>query len=100
MKAIKVTILGKQYPLRVEESEEENMVRIARYVDEKLRQYKKELSKQPESTVMVLTALSIAEELFEERHKNKELNKKEDRVLEDVNRSMQKLLEQIRSEPA
>ncbi|MBN2731976.1 MAG: cell division protein ZapA [Balneolaceae bacterium] len=100
MKAIKVTILGKQYPLRVEESEEENMVRIARYVDEKLRQYKKELSKQPESTVMVLTALSIAEELFEERQKNKELNKKEDRVLEDVNRSMQKLLEQIRSEPA
>lgn len=99
MKAIKVTILGKQYPLRVEESEEENMMRIARYVDEKLRQYKKELSKQPESTVMVLTALSIAEELFEERQKNKELNKKEDRVLEDVNRSMQKLLEQIRSEP-
>lgn len=99
MKAIKVTILGKQYPLRVEESEEENMVRIARYVDEKLRQYKKELSKQPESTVMVLTALSIAEELFEERQRNKDLNKKENRVLEDVNKSMQNFLEQIRSEP-
>lgn len=98
MKAIKVTILGKQYPLRVEESEEENMVRIARYVDEKLRQYKKELTKQPESTVMVLTALSIAEELFEERRRNKELNKKEDRILEDVNDSMEQFLEQIRTE--
>lgn len=99
MKAIKVTILGKQYPLRVEESEEENMVRIARYVDEKLRQYKKELNKQPESTVMVLTALSIAEELFEERSKSKELNKKEDRALENVNKSMEQFLEQIRSNP-
>lgn len=100
MKAIKVTILGKQYPLRVEDSEEENMVRIARYVDEKLRQYKKELTKQPESTVMVLTALSIAEELFEERQRNKELNKKEDRILEDVNSSMERFLEQIRTEQA
>ena len=97
MKAIKVTILGKQYPLRVEDSEEENMVRIARYVDEKLRQYKKELSKQPETTVMVLTALSIAEELFEQRQLNKDLNKKEDRILEDVNTSMERFLEQIRA---
>lgn len=98
MKAIKVTILGKQYPLRVEDSEEENMIRIARYVDEKLRQYKKELTKQPESTVMVLTALSIAEELFEERQRNKDLNNKEDRILDDVNSSMERLLEQIRTE--
>ena len=98
MKAIKVTILGKQYPLRVDDSEEENMVRIARFVDEKLRQYKNELTKQPDSTVMILTALSIAEELFEERQRNKELNKNEDRILEDVNTSMGRFLQEIRAE--
>lgn len=98
MKSIKVSILGKQYPLRVEESEEQNMVRIAQYVDEKFKQYKKELSKQPESTVMVLAALSITEELFEQRRQNKELDNRDDEMMENVNQSIDSLLEQIRSE--
>lgn len=97
MKSIKVSILGKQYPLRVEDSEEETMIRITNYVDDIFKRYKKELSKQPESTVMVLAALSIAEELFEERRKNRELGKQEDRTMEDVNRSIEDLLEQIQS---
>ena len=98
MKSIKVSILGKQYPLRVEESEEQNMVRIAQYVDEKFKQYKKELSKQPESTVMVLAALSITEELFEQRRENKELDNRGDEMMEHVNQSIDSLLDQIRSE--
>lgn len=97
MKSIKVSILGKQYPLRVEESEEETMIRIAHYVDEKFKQYKKELTKQPESTVMVLAALSIAEELFEERRRNKEMSNKDERLMEDVNDSIATFLEQIRA---
>lgn len=98
MKSIKVSILGKQYPLRVEDSEEQNMVRIAEYVDEKFRQYKKELSKQPDTTVMVLAALSIAEELFEERHRNNEMDQQQEKIMEDVNDSIQTFLTQIRSE--
>jgi|SRR5699024_4543859 len=97
MKAIKVSIYGKQYPLRIDESEEEAMLRIAQYVDEKLRQYKKELHKQPESTVMVLTALGIAEELFEERRRNRELNQKEDVMLKDVNHTLEKFIQEIQS---
>lgn len=97
MKSIKITILGKQYPLKVEDSEEETMMRISQYVDEKFRQYKKELSKQPESTVMVLAALSIAEELFEERRRNRELNQKDDKVLQGVNKSLESLIEEIKN---
>lgn len=97
MKSVKVTILGKQYPLKVEESEVEAMMRISQYVDEKFRQYKKELNKQPETTVMVLAALSIAEELFEERKRNRELSQQEDKVLQDVNKSLEKFVEEIRS---
>lgn len=97
MKSIKVTILGKQYPLKVEESEEEAMMRIAQYVDEKFRQYKKELNKQPDTTVMTLAALSIAEELFEERKRNRELSQQEDKMLQDVNKSLEQFIEEIKS---
>jgi len=95
MKSIKITILGKQYPLKVEDSEVETMIRISQYVDEKFRQYKKELAKQPETTVMVLAALSIAEELFEERKRNRELSQQDDKALQGVNRSIEKLLEEV-----
>lgn len=97
MKSIKITILGKQYPLKVEDSEEETMIRIAQYVDEKFRQYKKELNKQPETTVMVLAALSIAEELFEERRRNRELNQQDDKVLQSVNNSLESLIKDIKN---
>lgn len=97
MKSVKVTILGKQYPLKVEDSEVEAMMRIAQYVDEKFRQYKKELNKQPDTTVMVLAALSIAEELFEERKRNRELSQQEDKVLQNVNKSLENFVEEISS---
>ncbi|MDZ7681097.1 MAG: cell division protein ZapA [Fodinibius sp.] len=96
MKSIKVSILGKEYPLKVEDSEEESMKRIAQYVDEKFRQYKKELNKQPDNTIMTLAALSIAEELFEERKRNRELNQQEDKVLENVNKSLEDFIEEIK----
>jgi cell division protein ZapA len=96
MKSIKVSILGKQYPLKVEESEEKTMKRIAQYVDEKFQQYKKELNKQPDSTVMTLAALSIAEELFEERKRNRELNEQDDETMQKVNQSLEKFLDEIK----
>ncbi len=97
MKSIKITILGKQYPLKVEDSEVDTMMRISQYVDEKFRQYKKELSKQPDSTVMVLAALSIAEELFEERRRNRELSQQDDKVLQGVNKTLEKFVEEIQN---
>lgn len=96
MKSIKITVLGKQYPLKVEESEEEAMKRIAGYVDDKFRQYKKELNKQPDTTIMTLAALSIAEELFEERKRNRELDQQGDKTLKNVNESLENFIEEIR----
>jgi len=97
MKSIKVTILGRQYPIKVDESEEETMHSIAAYVDDTFRQYKKELSKQPDATVMTMAALSMAEELFEERKRNRKLSQQEDVVMKDVNESLEKFIKQIRS---
>lgn len=97
MKSVKVTILGKQYPLKVEDSEEETIKRIARYVDDKFRQYKQELNKQPDTTVMSLAALAIAEELFEERKQNRELNQQEEKVMKEVNESLEDFVDEITS---
>ncbi len=69
MKSIKVTILGRQYPLKVDDSDVEPMYEIAQYVDHRLKTFKNELINQPETTVMVLACLSLAEELFHERQK-------------------------------
>ncbi len=95
MKSIKVSILGKQYPLKVADSEVENMEKIAQFVDEKFKLYRRELNKQPESTIMVLAALSIAEELFELRQSANEIHDNEKKLMESVNYSLEKLLEDI-----
>jgi cell division protein ZapA len=96
MKSIKVTILGKQYPLKVEDHEEESMVRICKFVDDRFKTYRQQLVKQPESTVMVLAALSIAEELFEVRNANSELENSEEVLMERVNHSLERLLTEIK----
>ncbi|MFP8488104.1 cell division protein ZapA [Gracilimonas sp. Q87] len=96
MKSIKVTIMGKQYPLKVEDHEEEAMQRICRFVDERFKTYREQLVKQPESTVMTLAALSIAEELFEIRNTNSELEDNEEVLMERVNHSLERLLKEIK----
>lgn|SRR5699024_7233492 len=98
MKSIKVTILGKQFPLKVDGDEEKTMRRIANFVDNKFRQYKKELNKQPDTTVMSLAALAIAEELFEERRQNKELNNQEEKVMSQVNETLEDFVGEITTE--
>lgn len=95
MQPIKVTILGKQIPLKVDESEVENMRKIAHFVDEKFKIYRNELSNQPDSTVMILACLSIAEELFELRGKVEENENNEQELLNGVNQQIEKLIEEI-----
>ncbi|HBQ60361.1 MAG TPA: cell division protein ZapA [Balneolaceae bacterium] len=96
MKSIKVSILGKQYPLKVEDHEEEAMLRICKFVDERFKTYRQQLVKQPESTVMVLAALSIAEELFEARNARSEQENSEEVLMERVNHSLERLLTEIK----
>jgi len=80
----------------VEDHEEENMLNICRYVDEKFQEYRHQLIKQPEATVMVLAALSIAEELFELRQQLSETEKNETVMMKRVNSKIEQLLEDIK----
>jgi len=95
MQSIKVTILGKQIPLKVEEGEVETMKKIAGYVDEKFKTYRQELTNQPDSTAMILAALSITGELFELRQELNETENSEQRLMEQINGEIKKLVSDL-----
>ncbi|MEN9839611.1 MAG: hypothetical protein RL177_1090 [Bacteroidota bacterium] len=98
MKSIKVTILGKQYPLRVEDNDEELMHQIAQYVDDRFRVFRDELSNQQESTVLVLASLSIAEELFLEKRGKSTPKESDPVVLDDASRRIRQIIADIQSD--
>jgi len=95
MQSIKVSILGKQIPLKVEEGEVESMKKIASYVDEKFRIYRQELTNQPDSTAMILASLSIAGELFELRQEVAAAEEGEAQLMSEINGKMEKLITEI-----
>jgi cell division protein ZapA (FtsZ GTPase activity inhibitor) len=95
MQSIKVTVLGKQIPLKVDETEVENTRKIAQYVDEKFKLYRNQLSNQPDSTIMILACLSIAEEVFELQSKLNHVEGKENEVLEQVNQKLEQFISEI-----
>lgn len=64
MKRIKLSIMGRQYPLKVEDHDEAQMYEIAEFVEQRIKHFKKDLVNQPEHLILTLTCLSIAEELF------------------------------------
>jgi len=95
MQSIKVSILGKQIPLKVEDGNVESMKKIAGYVDEKFRMYRQQLTNQPDSTAMILASLSIAGELFELREELNNAEQNDDLLMSEVNSKMEKLLADI-----
>lgn len=95
MQSIKVSILGKQIPLKVEEGEVERMKKIAGYVDEKFKLYRQQLNNQPDSTAMILASLSIAGELFELRKEMHEAEEGDEHLMSELNGKMEKLLSDI-----
>lgn len=95
MESIKVNILGKQIPLKVEESEVENTRKIAHYVDEKFKLFRNQFSNQPDSTIMILACLSITEELFELRTELNQSDEKESELMDQINDEISKLIKEI-----
>lgn len=66
-KTLRVTLLGREYTLRVKEENEGLTRELAQYVDGKLRAFREAHPEQSETTAAIITALAIAEELFLER---------------------------------
>ncbi len=92
---VRVNICGTEYPIQAEE-EAEYIKRIAAYVDERMREVPVSVTMQSLTSVAVLTAIRIADELHKEREKktNQVVSESmhDDRITELIRR-MDELLE-------
>jgi len=74
-RSVSVQIAGLRYSLKTDD--DDRMVKaLASYVDGKIREVQKHSRSPDTQAVAVLTALQIAEELFNERRETSELRKK------------------------
>ncbi|WP_103020812.1 cell division protein ZapA [Salinibacter altiplanensis] len=71
-KSIRVRILGREYALRVREDDEAHTRRIASSVDARMKQFKANHPDQAELTTAVMTALTLAEELYLQREEHED----------------------------
>ena len=97
MNKVIVKINGSEYPM-VGEKSEQHMLNVARYVDEEIKRISEANPKLSTSVLAILSAVNIANELFEcgeENDKlskeNEELNKKVGTGEEELKLEMKKL---------
>ena len=67
LKSIKVRIGGREYPLRVQNDDEQTMRDLAVLVDERIDAFKNAHPGQPDVVAAVVAALGLAEELVAAR---------------------------------
>ena len=72
MKSIRVSILGRDYALRVDEDDEAQTRRIADAVNRKMQAFQDAHPEQAELTTAIITALALAEELHDLRAEHTE----------------------------
>ncbi len=95
LRKISVTIAGREYPVRVQESEVDMIVRIARDINKKLQDLQLQYNKNDLQDCMSMTLLTYAVEAYQKRPKaaaddNKELLSqfnRIDEVLDSILRS-------------
>ena len=80
---IRVNIFGSEYVLKASENQE-YIINIAKYVDEKMRLIDKSNAINSKSKVAILAALNIAEELAQERDYR-------DKLVDQLNEESRKL---------
>ena len=64
---VHVDIFGSQYTIKKGSEDSEYIVRVAAYVDQKMREINDKLPVASVAKVAVLTSLNLADELFKER---------------------------------
>lgn len=92
MKSIRVNILGREYPLRVDPEEEAFMREIASYVDARMQKFRQAYLDQPELTTAVVAALTITEELFTLRKERQEAHDSLDAELDTLSQQLAEAL--------
>lgn len=81
--SLHVNIFGSEYVLKADENQED-IVKIAKYVDQKMREIDRSQTVNSNLKIAILAALNIAEELFNDRQYR-------DRLLDQINEESSKL---------
>lgn len=80
---IKVNIYGTEYPIRGQ-ADIDYLVKVADYVDQKMREIDQQLSQKSALKVAILAALNITDELFHERLEKSELIEKYEKKIQEL----------------
>ena len=100
MKSIRISILGRDYALRVREEAEDQTRDLARFVEERMRQFKEAHPEQAELTTAVITALTLAEELHDLREERDDVRSELDAELDGLADRLAKALSTDREDDA
>ncbi len=65
--SIRVRILNRDFSLLVKQKDEERTREMASYVDSRIKEFRRTHPEQPEITAVIIAALAITEDLFNER---------------------------------
>ncbi len=87
-KSIRVQILGKDYPLRVHEEDEEVMREVAHTVDSRMQAFKLKHPEQPDLVAAVIAALALAEEVISTRQTSSIVFQAMDREMQLMDREL------------
>ena len=70
MAEVSIVIKGRQYDIACDDGQEDRVLKLAAYIDNKLKLIARSGSAYNESHLMVLTSLVLADEVFEIKEKN------------------------------
>ncbi|MCY4673736.1 MAG: cell division protein ZapA [Bacteroidetes bacterium] len=92
---LKVRILGRDYPLRVQASDVETMRNVAQDVDQRMQAFKNQNRGEPDLVAAVITALQLAEELLGAKEASDALVTALDRETDHLDHILAEVLEEI-----
>jgi cell division protein ZapA len=82
-KTLKVNIYGTDYPIRGD-ADVDYILKVAEYVDQKMREIDRQLVSKSPLKVAILAALNITDELFHERLEKSELIEKYEKKIQEL----------------
>ncbi|MBE0645155.1 MAG: cell division protein ZapA [Bacteroidetes bacterium] len=82
-KSIRLRIYGTDYPLKVDD--EELTLKAAEQLDRMMHELHTQIPDQPPTTLAVLSALNVSEQLTHEQQEKKQLTRKVEQELRSIN---------------
>lgn len=90
--SIKVTIADRQYPLKIQGKDEENVRKAARKVNERLKEYEVKFAVADRKDALAMIALEFSADLIAELEKGPGLDTEDRSLIESVEQKLDHIL--------